>query len=412
MYHGLRDSQNARVLYLDMNSFFASVEQQRNPNLRNKPLAVVSHIGPAGTILAASYEAKAFGLKTGMRMKEALPLCPQVLQVEVSSRPYREVHRKFMAILQELCGPEVRACSVDEAVIPLSRNWYGSEKAHQLAHAIKARFREELGECIKCSIGIAPNTFLGKLGTDLKKPDGLVEITLENTPEILSKITLTDLCGIAERNAIRLGKHGITTPLEFYSADPEFLRRTFGIWGQYWWWKLHGLEPDVGTGPLKSMSHEHALKKWAHSRAEIEPVMDRLADRLIHRLRHNNFQCRRVGVFFRCKGFGGRWFDADLTAGNQTYETLLSTIHRLVKELPEVPPGPIKKVGIYFGKLSPTGNGFQLGLFDDGKSERVSSAIEFVRARYGFNAIQRGTVVALPENIAKEKLGFGRVKDL
>jgi hypothetical protein len=160
------------------------------------------------------------------------------------------------------------------------------------------------------------------------------------------------------------------------------------------------------------MSHEHALKHWCRRRSEVEPVIDRLADRLIHRLRSNNWQCRHVGVFLRYKGFGGDWVHTDLVAGNQTYELLFSTIKRLVRDLPEIPRGPIKKVAVYFGRLAPAGNGMQLALFDDGKGERVSSAIELVRERFGFKAIQRGTVVRLNPAIAKEQLGFGRVKDL
>jgi DNA polymerase-4 len=412
MYQGLTNPVNARVLYLDMNAFFASVEQQLHPELRGKALAVVSHIGPAGSVLACSYEAKAFGLKTGMRLTEAWGLCPHLLCKETEHKPYKEFHKRFMAILFDMCGPEVRALSIDEAVIPLSLNWYGSEKAHDLARRIKERFRNELGECIRCSIGIAPNMSLGKMATNLRKPDGLLEITLENTPEILAGIDLQFIAGIAEGNARRLGQHGIVTPLQFYEADPVWLRETFGIWGQYWWWRLHGFECDVGSGNLKSMSHEHALRHWARTRAEIEPVFDKLADRLIHRLRHNNMQCRSVSVFIRCKGFGGRHMDADLGVGNQTYELLLGTIHRLLHELPEIPPGPIKKIGIWFGGLTPAVNGFQLGLFDDGKDERVSNTIERVRAQFGFHSIERGTVLSVHRGVAEEKLGFGRVKDL
>jgi DNA polymerase IV len=412
MYQGLQQPVNARVLYLDMNSFFASVEQQNRPELRGKPVAVVSHIGPAGTILAASYEAKAFGLHTGMRLKEAKPLCPGLLCVNTEAGPYRAVHKKFMAILYDLAGPEVRPCSIDEAVIPLSLNWYGSDKAHALAHRIKERFRTELGEYIRCSIGIAPNGFLAKLATDLQKPDGLVEITLEETRNILSRLQLTDLCGIAERNAQRLGKIGITSPVQFYDAPVEVLRQQFGVGGQYWWWKLHGFEPDVGSGPLKSMSHEHALRHWAHRRDEIMPVVDRLSDRLIHRLRHNQLQCKHVGVAIRCNGFGSLWRDAELVASNQTYDELFSTIHRLWKELPEIPPGPIKKVSIYFNRLTPVDRGWQLSLFDDGRGERISLALEKVRDRFGFGAIQRGNVIRLDEKVAKEQLGFGRIKDL
>lgn len=412
MHHGLHTPKNARVLYLDMNAFFASIEQQRNPELRGKPVAVVSHVGPAGTVLASSYEAKAYGIKTGMRLREAWQLCPKLITPETSFLPYRVTHRHFMAILRDVCGPEVRACSVDEAVIPLSPNWQGSEKAHDVALEIKRRFKEELGEYIRCSIGIAPNHWLGKFATDIRKPDGLLEVTLQTTAELLSTVELPDLCGIAEGNTKRLNRYGITTPVELYEANEDWLRRTYGIWGQHWYWRLHGYESFVDSGPLKSMSHEHALKHWAHSRAEVAPVVDRLADRLIHRLRHNHFQCRQVGIFVRVKDYGSHFFHRDLHIGNQTYSLLLTTIHQLLEEIPAVPPGPIKKVGIYFGGLVQAANGFQMDLFSDGKSERMSVAIEQVREKFGFKAIAQGTVVGLNPKVAEEKLGFGRVKDL
>ncbi len=413
MYQGLKSPQNARVLYLDFNSFFASVEQQNNPALRGKPLAVVSHIGPAGTALAASYEAKKLGIRTGTRLRDAWALCPDLLTVQVGLSSYKAVHKKFMAILQDMCGPEVRACSIDEAVIPLSSNWYGSESAHTLALAIKTRFREELGECIKCSIGIAPNGFLGKLATDIRKPDGLLEITLENTTEILQDLDLTDLCGIARRMAVRLNTWQINSPLDLYHSSPEILRQQFGIWGQQWWWRLHGYEPDNGTGDLKSMSTQHALTKWTHDTLSLEPTLDRMTDRLIHRLRRNKFQCRQVGIFLSIKGGRSLSVEDTLDASTQSYTVLWDRIHQLFHDLPLITEGQIRLLGVYFNRLIPSENGYQLDLFQQTeRSESVSKAVESVRSRHGFQAIQRGSVIRLDPIIAKEKLGFGQIKDL
>jgi DNA polymerase-4 len=413
MYQGLRTPKNARVLYLDMNSFFASVEQQRQPALRGIPLAVVSHIGPAGTVLAASQEAKAYGIKTGVRLREAWQMYPKLHSVVTEAAPYRDIHKRFMAILHDVCGPEVRARSIDEAVIPLSRNWYGSEQAHALALLIKERFREELGEYIRCSIGIAPNGFLAKLATDLQKPDGLVEITLENTAAILDKLSLVQLPGIAERSAAHLIPQGIATPLDLYNTPVSALRERFGIWGQYWWWRLHGYEPDVAGEGLKSMSHQHALKHWAHTRAELQPVFYRMADRLIHRLRRNNFQCQQIGIYASLKGRRGITVHRNLGTTCQTYPVLLDVIQQLFLELPEIPEWPIKRIAVYFNQLVPSSNGYQLDLFQPTeKYESISRALELVRGRYGFESIQRGNVAMLDKRVAKEQLGFGRIKDI
>jgi len=413
MYKGLKHPSNARALYLDMNSFFASVEQQNNPVLRNLPLGVVSHIGPAGTVLAASQEAKVYGVRTGMRLKEAWQLCPQLTTVVTGVSSYKAVHKHFMNILRDICGPEVHARSIDEAVIPLSANWQTSEKAHELAYEIKGRFQIELGAYIRCSIGIAPNSFLGKLATDLQKPNGLVEITIENTPEILSRLTLPGLPGIATRMTARLAAWGITTPLELYNTPVETLTRTFGIWGQYWWWRLHGYESDTPSGRLKSMSHQHALSHWTEKTTTLEPVLDRMSDRLIHRLRRNLFQCKQVGIFLSIKGQRGLAVEQNLETSNQTYTTLWDTIHNLFRSLPTPAPGPIRKIGVYFTHLTPSQNGYQLDLFrESDREESLSQALEKVRARHGFQSIQRGTVVQLDPTLGAEKLGFGRIRDL
>lgn len=412
MYRGLSEVQNARVVYLDMNAFFASIAQQHHPELRGKPVAAVSHIGPAGTVLASSYEAKAFGVKTGMRVKEALPLCPRLICRETEPGLYRSTHAHFMEIIRDVFGPEALARSIDEAALFLPPNWYGSEKAHELAQTIKRRFRQELGEYILCSIGIAPNSLLAKLATDLQKPDGLVEITLENTPEILANLPITALPGIAERAAANLRRWGIDTPLQLYATPATVLRQRFGIWGQYWWWRLHGYEVDSHSGPLKSMGHQHALKHWVHDRTELTNVLYRMADRLIHRLRRNEFQCQQAYIYVGLKGAPGFLRDQHFDIPTQSYARLLATFVRLFEELPAQTEAPMRRLSLGFNLLSPAQSGWQMDLFHNtDKEESLSLALERVRARHGFQAIQRGNVIVLNPALAKEQIGFGRIKD-
>ncbi len=173
-------------------------------------------------------------------------------------------------------------------------NWYGSAFCWELAGRIKQQFAQFLGPYIRCSIGIAPNSLLAKVATNLQKPDGIVEITVENIPNVLQKLSLTDLPGIARQNANRLATSGITTPLQLYEAPSEQLYKQFGIWGQQWWWRLHGYEPDCHQNTSKSISHQHVLKKWLPSVDEAIPVITRMSDRLIHRLNRNNWSCLQV----------------------------------------------------------------------------------------------------------------------
>ncbi|CAN5124488.1 DNA polymerase IV [soil metagenome] len=414
LHRGLHSPENARVVFLDMNSFFASVEQQDRPELRGKPVAVASHIHKNGTVLAASYEAKAFGIKTGTKLHDARVLCPGITFLETSPYRYKEVHNQFVKILHDICGPEVQVRSIDEAAIFLSPNWYGTTTAHRIAGEIKDRFRKELGECIRCSIGIAPNSLLAKLATNLKKPDGLTEITVENTPEILSKLKLTDLCGIAERMARQLELGGINTPLELYNTPAQQLRERFGIWGQYWWWRLHGVECDAGEGSaLKTMSHEHVLSPWISKREALEAVQIKMADRILYRLQRNHLQAKHLFVWCKLVDAPSFYRERTLDAPTGNISMLAKAFRDLMSELPETFPHPVRKVVVGLNRLSDTEHGFQLDLFSRRQEgEAVGPMLELIRDRYGYQSIQTGSSYLVGRNVAKQQLGFGRLKDI
>jgi DNA polymerase-4 len=186
--------------------------------------------------------------------------------------------------------------SVDEAAITLPPSQQDSLHAHFLAAQVKELVREKLGVAIRYSIGIAPNSLLAKLATDLQKPNGPVEITLESTPALLETLPLTALPGIAHANAGHLALNGITNPREFYDTPADTLRSIFGIWGQYWWWRLHGYEADGNQNAQRTISHEHVLTHWLHRRSEGEAILSTMAERLIHRLRRNGFSCQSLSV--------------------------------------------------------------------------------------------------------------------
>jgi DNA polymerase-4 len=412
MHNGLREVIDRRYIYIDFNSFFASIEQQSDPSLAHKPVAVVSHHGPTGTVLAASYEAKRFGIRTGTRIRDANLLCPSITYKETHPALYKNTHRHFLAILTELCGPEVQAKSIDEAAIPLAPNWRTPEFSWDLAREIKRQFKTKLGEHIHCSLGIAPNIFLAKLATDLQKPDGLIEITGDSIPGVLETLQLTDLCGIAKRSAIQLAHHGIATPLSFYQESAEELQRKFGAWGQYWWWRLHGYEVDSYISPLhQSLSHQHVLKKWLYSLEEVQPVVIKMAERLICRLRNNGLQCSRVSIYFSLADSPGFYAEHSFDSPTNTYPLLVETFRRLIA-LPAL-NRPIRKITISFHGISPSVHGVQGDLFSTRiPQEHISRALENIRNRYGFNAVHLGSTLGVGTKVAKEQLGFGRIRDV
>jgi DNA polymerase-4 len=413
LHHALDTPHNARVLYVDMNGFFASIEQQDHPALQGKPVAVVSHQHPRATVLASSYEAKALGITTGTRMMEAREKCPGITCLDPRPHRYKEVHRQIMEILENICGPEVQPRSIDEAAVFLSPNWQSSEVALEVAQKIKTAFKATLGPMIRGSIGIAPNSLLAKLATDLQKPDGLVEITLENTWKILEPLPLTALPGIAEKMARRLEKRKIFTPQDLYATPASQLKSWFGIWGQYWWWRLHGYEcDDDSRNGLKSMSHEHVLSQWLHTRAELEAVVMKMSDRLLYRLHRNHYQCRSAFLIVKLAGAPSFLTDRSFDAPLNSYPVLLETFRNMLESVPAVLPYPVRKVCIGFHGLTSEEQGLQLELYENETSPKnIAPMLLAIRSQFGYEAIQPASALSLKRDVAKEQLGFGRIRD-
>lgn len=413
LHHGLQSPKNARVLYVDMNGFFASIEQQDHPELRGKPVAVVSHLHPRATVLASSYEAKALGITTGTRIQDARSICPTIRLFEGRPSRYKAVQKQIVQILIDVCGPEVQPRSIDEAAVFLARNWQTSEITHELAHTIKQRFRNELGPAIRASIGIAPNSLLAKLATDLRKPDGLLEITLENTPTILKSLPLVALPGIAERMAKRLENIGLMEPMDIYTASPTFLRNHFGIWGQYWWWRLHGYEcDDHQNDTLKSMSHEHVLSTWVSHKSEVEATILKMADRLLHRLYRNDLQCRSLYLILKLAGAPRYYQDRRLDVPTADTLTLLEGFREMTRQLPSTFPYPVRKVVLGFGGMVPSTHGVQINLFNPtSPTLNINKLVGKIRDEYGYDALQLGSSLSLQRHVAQEQVGFGRIRD-
>jgi DNA polymerase-4 len=229
-----------------MNSFFASCEQQTNYWLRGRPFGVCVYTGKFGCIIAPSIEAKKRGIKTGMRLNDAIVMCPELVPLEINSARYRDFHVKIIKVLKKY-SDDVIPKSIDEAIVNLKNYKLIHKDVTEVAKKIKNDIKEKVGEWLQCSIGIAPNSFLAKLASDIEKPNGLVIINAENIDNILSRLKLTDLPGIAEKMQIRLNKGGITTALEMRKASPENLKAILkSIVGFYWHCRLNFIEVDLG----------------------------------------------------------------------------------------------------------------------------------------------------------------------
>ena len=248
-------------LFLDLNAFFASCEQQEAPALRGKPVIVVQTLTDSAVAIAASYAAKAFGIKTGTVVREARRLCPAVIAVQANHRLYTDYHERILKAV-DTCLPVEKVMSIDEMACRLMGTERQVAVARELAFKVKRALREQVGECLTCSIGIAPNVFLGKVGSDLQKPDGLVVITHDDLPDILLGLELQEIYGIGERMEQRLHRAGIFTVAELWQASPMRLRRVWGgINGLLFHQMLHGVDIQPPSSRFaKSMGHQHVLE--------------------------------------------------------------------------------------------------------------------------------------------------------
>ena len=287
------------IMHVDLNSCFAMIEQQANPLLRNKPIAVAAYNTPRGIILAASYEAKALGIKVGVNVRDAKIICPEIIILTPDPDKYFDAHYRFKKILLNYTN-EITPKSIDEFVIDFS----GSIAIQQglsletIGKQIKQDIRRELGEYVTVNIGIAANRFLAKLAAGLKKPDGMDKITAANLRKTYSKLELIDLPGINIHYKSRLNLAGIYTPIEFLDAPLWKLKNEVfkSILGFYWYLRLRGHEIDSINFSRKSFGQQYALEQKTTNTTELSRLLMKLSEKAGRRLRKEGYQA--LGIHF------------------------------------------------------------------------------------------------------------------
>lgn len=268
------------IMHIDLNSCFATIEQQANTLLRGKPIAVAAYTTPNGCILAPSVEAKKLGIKCGMRVREGRQLCPNLIVLPPDPRKYRFINRKLLQLFRAYT-PTVEVKSIDEMNLDFGHTLAYKRGLHTVGQEIKAAIRRDVGEWMTVSIGIATNRFLAKLAANLHKPDGLDEINAANLRPVLARMDLTDLFGIKEQNKKRLLRVGICTPLNMLDASPQTLLAAFeSIIGYYWHLRLRGWEIDDVDFGRKSIGHSHALKNQRAGPVEVTRLLCKLTEKV------------------------------------------------------------------------------------------------------------------------------------
>ena len=291
-------------LHIDLNSFFASVEQQLHPEYRGKPTAVVPTLADTTCCIAASYEAKALGIKTGTRVGEAKKICPGIILVCGNHGEYADYSRKISEAVDRVC-PVAHNPSIDEMVCQLMGREREPPNARRISLAIKQAIKDDVGETLRCSIGMAPNRYLAKIASDMQKPDGLIGLLPSQLPRSIAHLELRDLPGVGARTEVRLNARGIRTMPELLALDRHAMHKLFdSVWGDrmYHWLRGHDTGDDgapVAAEVQKSLGHSHVLAPEHRSPQGAWAVAHKLLHKAAMRLRMEHFHTGSLAVTVR-----------------------------------------------------------------------------------------------------------------
>lgn len=294
------------IMHIDLNSCFAIIEQQANRLLRGKPVGVAAYDSPRGFVLAASYEAKAKGIKLGVNCSEAKQMCPGIAIMTPDPEKYREAHRRFKDIMLEFSS-EVTPKSIDEFILDLSGSpaIRSGLTPEQIGNNIKQRISESLGEAVTVNVGIGTNRFLAKYAAGFGKPDGMTTIDKSNLVHMYEGMDLVDLPGINTKYRRRLRAADITSPSEFLLANEKTLRKIVfkSVVGSYWYQRLRGWEVDDRTFSRKSIGHQYALKNKTADLTELEKLLMKLCERVGRRLRSKGYYAHGIHLYIGFEHF-------------------------------------------------------------------------------------------------------------
>jgi DNA polymerase-4 len=377
------------ILHVDLDAFFAAVEQRDRPELRGKPVIVGGDPAGRGVVSAASYEARKFGVHSAMSLREAVRRCPDGVFLPVDGRRYQQASRDVMAILRRFT-PAVEPISIDEAFLDVtgSRQLFGDGRV--IAEAVKSAIRDDVG--LTASVGVARTKLVAKIASDLRKPDGLVVVEPGDEATFLAPLPISRLWGVGEKTAVALADYGVRTIGDLAAISPDVLVRRFGKHGGSLASRARGVDDDpVHEGdPAKSVGHEHTFDVDTSDREIIERTLLAMSDGVAGRLRSAGVRASTIAVKIRDSSF--RTITRQRTLPEPTDMT--DPIFRAAVELarPEVRGIRVRLLGVTASNL---GDREQLGLFptDDPRLRAAIEATDTIRRRYGSRAVTRGRLV-------------------
>lgn len=402
---------DSNYLFLDMNSYFASVEQELRPELRGEPVAVVPTLAETTCCIAASYEAKRFGVKTGTLVRHTRLLCPTLKIVEARPKEYIRIHHQILQAIDTVLPVEA-VLSIDEMVCKLIGREKASVQALRLGGQIKQAIYRQVGRHLHCSVGLGPNRFLAKVAAEMHKPDGLTLLQLSDLPHRLYSLQLRDFPGIGPSMERRLFKHGVTTVEQLYQLSLLQLAQVWGsrVHGFAWWHRLRGADLPEASTRRRSLSHSHVLPPKLRSEAGARAVLSRLVHRAAARLRHEGYWSGSVTLCL-CFLQDGEKRTYDACVRIRPCQDTLTLLRVTLSLWPLNPNGIPFKVGVVLGSLTPQ-NQLSWPLFEqDQKLVQLAQAMDKTNSKYGPQALYFASMHRTQES-AVTRIAFSRIPDL
>ncbi|MET0582826.1 MAG: hypothetical protein ABWZ08_12775 [Pseudoxanthomonas sp.] len=408
-----------RCLFVDFDSYFASVEQFDHAHLRGQPVGVIPVDAEGTCCIAASHEAKRFGVKTGTSVRDAREQCPDIQLVLARPARYVEVHQQLMDAIQE-CIPHQKPESIDEVPCRLMGRERERGNAEAIARGIKRRLVERgFDHSIHCSIGIAPNQYLAKTASDMEKPNGLTVIELADLPDILYPLELRDLCGIGPSMETRLRQAGIHTVRQLCAATPRQLRAVWGsVEGERFWAGLHGVDLPARATQTSSIGHSHVLGPELRTPDGARSVAFKLLAKAAMRLRDKQYLAGALHAHVRFLGQEQRLDVMRQFAPIDDTRELLRQLGEMLEPLAQRPrkprrdPHPPLSIAVTLSGLQP--RGAESGsLFESPRESALNGVLDRINQRYGNNKLYFGAMQqALMHNAAPMRIPFSVVPDI
>jgi DNA polymerase-4 len=374
-----------RSLLVDFNSYFASVEQQAEPRLRGRPVGVVPMLADTTVCIAASIEAKTFGVKTGTRVADARRLCPEIEFVVARHELYIEYHHRAVALVDTFV-PVRKVLSIDEMDCELTGRWREPARALDIARKVKAGLTGGIGECLRTSIGIGPNTFIAKTASDMVKPDGLVVIERSELPQRLFELPVRALSGVGKQMDRRLEGHGIRTVRELAARSREELRAIWGgVGGEQMYERIRGEEQHERDSATGSISHSSVLGPDHRNPQDAYAVLDRLVQKAAMRLRKAGYYAGRLSIGVKYLD-GSRW-DADMKlVDTQDTVAFLHALEKLWKGRP-ADRRKLLQVGMAYSDFVSEGQHTGSLFASEDRSRNLYTTLDKLNARFGKQAV-------------------------